>query len=389
MESLKDRVAIVTGASRGIGLGIATELVRQGARVCVTARSAEPAGRGRDRARRPEVAIAVPGKSDDAGPPGGGGRPDARGLRQAGHARQQHRESTRSYGPVLDVEPGPLRRSSPSTCLPRSPGRGGRGTRGWASTAARSSMSLPSPRRPSPGIGMYGVSKAALIRLTEELAVELGPRIRVNAVAPGVVKTKFATALYEGREEQVSAAYPLKRLGVPEDVAGAVAFLLSDQAELDHRPDPGARRRRDPGQRAIAASCGSCGSCAYAATQACGAVCGSNHISPSRGLVARLAMGATLVQRRTNAPPSPMPLHLVHCRGTFDLCGRCLRWGTGRAGLPGRPWPRLSCRGLDRGSLVALGRYERPTIMEMRAGRAGPWVNCPGQAPAADAAGSG
>jgi len=71
---------------------------------------------------------------------------------------------------------------------------------------------------------------AALIRLTTELAVELGPGIRVNAVAPAVVKTRFATALYEGREEQVSAAYPLKRLGVPEDVAGAVAFLLSDQA---------------------------------------------------------------------------------------------------------------------------------------------------------------
>jgi len=84
--------------------------------------------------------------------------------------------------------------------------------------------------RASPGIGMYGVSKAALIRLTAELAVELGPGIRVNAVAPAVVKTKFATALYEGREEEVAAAYPLKRLGVPEDIAGAVAFLLSDQA---------------------------------------------------------------------------------------------------------------------------------------------------------------
>jgi NAD(P)-dependent dehydrogenase (short-subunit alcohol dehydrogenase family) len=84
--------------------------------------------------------------------------------------------------------------------------------------------------RPSPGIGMYGVSKAALIRLTTELAVELGPRIRVNAVAPAIVKTQFATVLYEGREEQVAAAYPLKRLGVPEDIAGAVAFLLSDQA---------------------------------------------------------------------------------------------------------------------------------------------------------------
>ena len=63
-----------------------------------------------------------------------------------------------------------------------------------------------------------------------DLAVELGPRVRVNAVAPAVVKTRFATALYEGREEEVVAAYPLKRLGVPEDVAGAVAFLLSDDA---------------------------------------------------------------------------------------------------------------------------------------------------------------
>jgi NAD(P)-dependent dehydrogenase (short-subunit alcohol dehydrogenase family) len=77
---------------------------------------------------------------------------------------------------------------------------------------------------------MYGVSKAALIRLTVELAVELGPLIRVNAVAPAVVKTRFATALYEGREEQVSAAYPMKRLGIPEDIAGVVAFLLSDRA---------------------------------------------------------------------------------------------------------------------------------------------------------------
>jgi 3-oxoacyl-[acyl-carrier protein] reductase len=62
------------------------------------------------------------------------------------------------------------------------------------------------------------------------MAVELGPTVRVNAVAPAVVKTAFATALYEGREEQVSAAYPLKRLGEPADVAGAVAYLLSSDA---------------------------------------------------------------------------------------------------------------------------------------------------------------
>src|SRR3984893_6968096 len=67
MESLKDRVAIVTGAPRGIGLGIAAELVRQGARVCVTARAAEPLAAGVDEIGGPDVAIAVAGKADDAG----------------------------------------------------------------------------------------------------------------------------------------------------------------------------------------------------------------------------------------------------------------------------------------------------------------------------------
>lgn len=84
--------------------------------------------------------------------------------------------------------------------------------------------------RPAPGIAMYGASKAMMTHLTAELAAELGPGTRVNAVAPAVVRTRFAAALYEGREEEVAAAYPLRRLGEPDDVAGAVAFLLSDDA---------------------------------------------------------------------------------------------------------------------------------------------------------------
>jgi NAD(P)-dependent dehydrogenase (short-subunit alcohol dehydrogenase family) len=63
-----------------------------------------------------------------------------------------------------------------------------------------------------------------------QLASELAPRIRVNAVAPAVVKTKFATALYEGRESDTAANYALGRLGVPEDVAAAVAFLACADA---------------------------------------------------------------------------------------------------------------------------------------------------------------
>ena len=84
--------------------------------------------------------------------------------------------------------------------------------------------------RTTANIGLYGVSKAALIALTAQLGAELAPRIRVNAVAPAVVKTRFAAALYEGHEAEAASAYPMARLGVPEDVAGAVAFLLSDEA---------------------------------------------------------------------------------------------------------------------------------------------------------------
>jgi len=79
-------------------------------------------------------------------------------------------------------------------------------------------------------LGWYAVSKAALIHLTTELAYQLGPDVRVNAVAPAIVKTQFAKALYEGREGDVAAAYPMKRLGAPEDVGGAVSFLLSRDA---------------------------------------------------------------------------------------------------------------------------------------------------------------
>jgi 3-oxoacyl-[acyl-carrier protein] reductase len=84
--------------------------------------------------------------------------------------------------------------------------------------------------RPAPGIGFYGASKAMLTAITQLMAVEMAPSIRVNSVAPAVVKTRFAEALYGGREEAVAAGYPLKRLGNPEDVSNLVSFLLSEEA---------------------------------------------------------------------------------------------------------------------------------------------------------------
>ena len=74
------------------------------------------------------------------------------------------------------------------------------------------------------------MTKAALINMTQQLAVELAPAIRVNAVAPAVVKTRFAEALYAADEAGAAAHYLLKRLGEPADVAAAVAYLASDDA---------------------------------------------------------------------------------------------------------------------------------------------------------------
>ena len=78
--------------------------------------------------------------------------------------------------------------------------------------------------------GLDDAAASALLHLTAELALELAPRVRVNAVAPAVVRTRFARALYEGREAEASAGYPLGRLGEPADVASAVAFLAGDDA---------------------------------------------------------------------------------------------------------------------------------------------------------------
>ena len=227
---LAGRTAIVTGASRGIGLAIAHRLVAEGARVCITARKQEALDAAVAELGGPDVAMAVAGAADDVA-----------------HQREvvervgdqlgpvdvlvNNTGINPVYGPLMGIDPDAARKILEVNCIAalswaQVVHASGLGERGGAIVNVASVAGL----RPAPGIGFYGVSKAALIHLTEELAVELGPRVRVNAVAPAVVKTRFATALYEGREEEVAAAYPLRRLGVPDDIAGAVAFLASSDA---------------------------------------------------------------------------------------------------------------------------------------------------------------
>lgn len=224
------RTAIVTGASRGIGLAIAQRLVDDGAKVVITARKQEALDAAAAQLGGPEVALAVAGRADDTA------HQDeviARAIETFGGADLLVNNTGINpvYGPLVDLDLDAARKILEVNVL---------STLSWVQKVnaawqrehggAIVNVASVGGLRPAPNIAMYGVSKAAVIHLTEELAVELGPNIRVNAVAPAVVKTRFATALYEGREEQVASAYALKRLGVPEDIGSVAAFLLSDDA---------------------------------------------------------------------------------------------------------------------------------------------------------------
>jgi NAD(P)-dependent dehydrogenase (short-subunit alcohol dehydrogenase family) len=224
------QVAIVTGASRGIGLAIAQRIVDESGCVVITARKQLALDEAAESLGGSEIAISVAGSSDDAKH-----QQDtiATALKRFGRIDVLINNTgiNPAYGPTVDVDPGLGAKIFGVNVL---------GSLGWIREAVANgftdgtgtvvNVASAAGLRPADGIGLYGASKAALVHLTQQLAVELAPRVRINAVAPAVVRTRFAEALFVGREDDVIARYPSKRLGTPEDIAAAVAFLASTES---------------------------------------------------------------------------------------------------------------------------------------------------------------
>lgn len=225
---LSGRTAIITGASRGIGLAAAQAIAAAGGNVVLTSRQQESADAAAVEVGGAALGVAAHAVDEDAAKRcidltldrfgsvdilvnNAGTNPAFGPLIDQDHAR---------FAKTLDVNLwAPILWTSLAT-------RAWMGEHGGAvvNTASIGGFGFEA------NLGLYNASKAALIHLTKQLALELSPNVRVNAVAPGVVRTKLAEALWKEHENQLNSATALGRIGEPDDVGSAIAFLVSDAA---------------------------------------------------------------------------------------------------------------------------------------------------------------
>ncbi len=224
-------VALITGGTRGIGEATARELLASGAEgVAVTSRRAENLDGVAGRLDAGDRLLPLEARADD----------DAAAATAVGTVLDRfgrldilvnNAGTNPAAGALADVDLGALDKTWAVNQ---------RGPLIWSREAWNRAMKEHGGAivnvasvggvRPGTALGAYNTSKAALIYLTRQLAFEMAPGVRVNAVAPSVVRTRLSALLWDGIEDQTAAAHPLQRIGEPEDVAHAIAFLASEKA---------------------------------------------------------------------------------------------------------------------------------------------------------------
>jgi NAD(P)-dependent dehydrogenase (short-subunit alcohol dehydrogenase family) len=226
---LSGRTAIVTGGSRGIGLAIASALSRAGANVVVTARTEESAAAG-----AAELGAAAAGFAAHAADADAAAACVAFARERFGPVGilVNNAGTNAAFGRLVDVEHDRFAKTlDVNTWAPLL----------WTQQCWYQGMRLHGgvvinnasigAHTVGRSLGVYHASKAMLVHLTRHLAAELAPRVRVNAVAPGIVRTRLSAAIRGEREDEIVARTPLGRLGAVADVGSAVAFLASDAAD--------------------------------------------------------------------------------------------------------------------------------------------------------------
>ena len=226
--SLEGKVALVSGASRGIGKAIAAEMAASGAQVMINSRKQESleAARG-DMTGEVEI-FACNAGDDDAGE-----RAVTATLERFGQldVLVNNAATNPYYGRTLDVDDARYRKTFQVNLDAPLKWTQAAWTHAFAERPGTiiNIASVGGLRTEGVGLGIYNVTKAALIHLTRQLAHELGPT-RVIGIAPGLVETDFAQVLVDNFGESLANRMPLKRLGQPEDIAHLTTFLASDMA---------------------------------------------------------------------------------------------------------------------------------------------------------------
>ena len=229
--SLDGRVVLVTGGTRGIGRAIAEACAAAGADIVVLAR--KPDELAETAAAISAIGAKVATVQGSVSDPEIADRAVASAVSELGRCDVVVNNAAINpvFGPLMDADMAAVAKVFDANIA--GPLRFTRAAwHGWMHEHGGVICNIASigGLRPGPFLGAYNVSKAALLHLTRQLAHELAPGVRVNAIAPALVKTDMARALWEPNEEGMARSHALGRLGVPDDIAAAALYLCSDAA---------------------------------------------------------------------------------------------------------------------------------------------------------------